>query len=234
MCSLAEIRERLLDPKVDLLRRPELFALQSPNTPVSPTELVDNILAAYRGNGSIFSLELSAAVHRQMVFVEKMYRLKWLDGPGSKDVIQFFCQRFRNFFLLFRSANGRTLVPTVDMDLAWHTLQLSPARYYDACLFVTGDSWIGHDDTITQGRIQAGFDTTDQIYYQACGQSYFQCFCWFCMAVLSVTKRNLKSGSFASDPTSLLDEARALLKELGHEQLACNSQVQRLAVVSQN
>ena len=176
---------------------------------------------------------------RQMIFVTKMHLLAWPRGPFFHLMLQQACQRFLYFFQLFRVAHGHTLVPTVDMDLVWHTLQCTPQKYYTFSLALTGDCFVDHDDTIWQGRIQGGFNTTAQLFQEHFGQPYFQCFCWYCNAVRGVTaaKKELtyENGKDDNETVKELElEVKKIMRMYKSEQTGCNGQLQRLAVVSQN
>ncbi|KAI8802171.1 hypothetical protein BJ742DRAFT_664467, partial [Cladochytrium replicatum] len=50
-------------------------------------------------------------------------------------------------------------VPTLDIDLAWHTHQLHPGRYQNYGIQNVGRI-INHDDSIEETSLAAGFDGT--------------------------------------------------------------------------
>jgi len=135
------------------------------------------------------SLSLTEAVIRQGSFVEKMHNHLWLRSPAF-----FSCppegetigtlpraqHRYRNFFSLFSKFPGETMVPTLDVDLFWHTHQLSPILYFRYCL-THAKRFIDHDDKLSTGVLDTGFEDTIRRYEESFeGEAYGGCFCWFC------------------------------------------------------
>ena len=80
----------------------------------------------YAENGIDF--DPTAAVNRQACFARKMSQFGWLYSPSLGAILQRAAMRYRNFFLLVAELPG-PVVPDLDVDLVWHTHQLSPARY---------------------------------------------------------------------------------------------------------
>jgi hypothetical protein len=70
-------------------------------------------------------------------------------------------------------------VPTLDVDLAWHTHQLSPSRYYKHCLDNTR-RFIDHDDKVDQDMLSHQFEWTSKTYQEYYGEVYSECTCWYC------------------------------------------------------
>ncbi|KAK4243257.1 hypothetical protein C7999DRAFT_18376, partial [Corynascus novoguineensis] len=67
--------------------------------------------------------------------------------------------RYFKFLGLIQRHPSTTFVPTIDIDLVWHTHQLSPAAYDAYCRAHVGRP-VNHDDTIAApGRSTALFDT---------------------------------------------------------------------------
>ncbi|KAF7296992.1 hypothetical protein MIND_00931500 [Mycena indigotica] len=115
-------------------------------------------------DGRIFSVELVAAVTRQNSFVGKMYDLKWTQ-PGAFETIDeevvlwHAIARYHAFLDLMSGLPIHFLVPTLDIDLAWHTHQLrSYDYYYDTKKYV--GSFIDHDDKVEETHLSNSFDTT--------------------------------------------------------------------------
>lgn len=99
-------------------------------------------MSLYRQSGRVlpFSIDLCAAFARQQKFTAKMARKEhehehererehnaayW----ASADVHKRAVQRYARFLLLMRAYPGKGFVPTLDIDLAWHTHQLLPQHY---------------------------------------------------------------------------------------------------------
>lgn len=85
-----------------------------------------------------------------------------------------------NRFLTIMARNRNNLaVPTLDIDLAWHTAQLSPSTYYaytvPKCL-----KFVNHDDKIETSVLQGGFEWTSKVYQKKYGEVYSECTCWYC------------------------------------------------------
>ncbi|KAK3291528.1 uncharacterized protein B0H64DRAFT_409216 [Chaetomium fimeti] len=153
-------------------------------------DIMDLMAAEYRRNearnsglptGFAPPLDLAAAVHRQMGFALKMTRFGWAHSPHSDSILQRAVARYRKFLSLF-AVTGHAIVPTVDIDLVWHTHQLSPACYALFSHAVTMGRFINHNDSIEQGAIQTAFESTKRLYYDLFGEDYSICNSWFCEA----------------------------------------------------
>lgn len=162
-------------------------------------------LSAY-ATASPFSLDLAAAVQRQGVFVAKMGVELWLRSPGligtlpasavsavrahSRSVVLVTgtggflaraVERYTRFFALFRAHPGCTLVPTLDVDLVWHSAMLTPERYRAWSRDAAG-RFVDHDDSLGEGVLGDGFAFTEAAYQRAFQRPYGRCSCWFCEA----------------------------------------------------
>lgn len=62
-------------------------------------------------------------------------------------------------------------VPTLDIDLCWHTHQLFPVSYRQWCIEHLGTA-INHDDTIGRGDLNVGLRETSLAWYKAYRESY--------------------------------------------------------------
>ncbi|KAF9644170.1 hypothetical protein BDM02DRAFT_3175056, partial [Thelephora ganbajun] len=120
------------------------------------------IVGAYV-DGRPFSVELVAAAMRQTKFTEKMYHLGWLnpgffDNPEDVRALQHCVVRYYGFLTLIQS-DISLFVPTLDIDLAWHTHQLSPKAYKKDCGLYAG-KFVNHDDQVEESHLSDGFDLT--------------------------------------------------------------------------
>jgi hypothetical protein len=70
-------------------------------------------------------------------------------------------------------------VPTLDVDLAWHTAQLSPKAYYDYSIQKC-NKFIDHDDKIAEDKLATAFEWTSKTYQELYGEVYSECTCWYC------------------------------------------------------
>jgi len=79
---------------------------------------------------------------------------------------------------------GHMAVPTLDVDLAWHTHQLSPQNYYDYSVKLMRDELIDHNDKIDENKLSDNFAWTSKQYQKITnGGVYSECTCWYCEAI---------------------------------------------------
>ncbi|KAJ7048381.1 hypothetical protein C8F01DRAFT_1282707 [Mycena amicta] len=138
--------------------------------------LFQRIMNAYT-DGRIFSVELVSAVLRQGSFVRKMYELGWTRLGAFKsideEVALWHSYRFMD---LMSDSPQLFLVPTLDIDLAWHTHQLrSYDYYYDTKTYV--GLFIDHDDKVEESKLSTSFDTTSTAWKKRFGVQYTYCGC---------------------------------------------------------
>jgi hypothetical protein len=69
------------------------------------------------------------------------------------------------------TANKHFLVPTLDIDLAWHTHQLSHATYKRDTEAALG-CILGHDDNAGEGKIGDGLEMTGRLWRERFGWGY--------------------------------------------------------------
>lgn len=105
---------------------------------------------------SSFKMDLVKGMYRQMDFVNKVccninY---WKNEANIKRSIS----RYKKFLTLIKSKN-KILVPTVDIDLAWHTHQCNHSNYYNYCMRQIG-RLVNHDDTIGPCDLQRAYAKT--------------------------------------------------------------------------
>ncbi|KAF7555995.1 hypothetical protein G7Z17_g1719 [Cylindrodendrum hubeiense] len=126
-------------------------------------------------------------VQRQAAFVDKMHRQLWIRSPAVADTIQRATERYEQFLKLFRLCPGQMLVPTLDIDLVWHTHQLSAQDYAAAMLSRTG-RFIDHDDKLGKPTLNDALEETVKLFSIHFGHSYSICLCWECEAILSAVQ----------------------------------------------
>ncbi|CAG8437667.1 8297_t:CDS:2 [Scutellospora calospora] len=110
---------------------------------------------------SIFSLNLVNAVIRQYRFTDKIindYTVNTLMNHSQA------IERYKKFLLLVKN-NERDLVPTIDIDLCWHTHMLHSIDYRDFTKKYTGKI-INHDDRISKSILNDNFKQTSDIWYK--------------------------------------------------------------------
>uniref|UniRef100_A0A8H8CLD4 Uncharacterized protein n=1 Tax=Psilocybe cubensis TaxID=181762 RepID=A0A8H8CLD4_PSICU len=165
---------------MDMLRRRMGFSYQ-------PT-LVGRIVSAYNDD-KVYSIDLVGAVLRQGSFVNKMRELGWtssrfFDGSSNELALQHALSRYHAFLDLMVSSTSSTLsgssskflVPTLDIDLIWHTHQLIPAKYESDCTMLL-KRFLDHDDKVEGLRLSSAFDITARAWKDRFGVQYTYCGC---------------------------------------------------------
>ncbi|KAI1431765.1 hypothetical protein GGR50DRAFT_677727 [Xylaria sp. CBS 124048] len=143
---------------------------------------VRKVMSRYWGNSSPFAVELAGAVFRQGIFTEKMHKMDWLHSPAARSTMDRLIVKYERFTKIMASCPDKIAVPTLDIDLAWHTHQLSPASYYVWMCSET-KKFIDHDDKIEETRLSQAFEWTSKVYQQLFLEVYSECTCWYCEAV---------------------------------------------------
>ncbi len=148
-------------------------------------KMIDTLFSRYRENSSVFALNLKDAVIRQGLFVGKMNNLLWIRSPNLEGTITRARGRYEKFLQLIASHPNQVFVPTLDIDLVWHTQQLNPRQYYNYSTTVCKGRYIDHDDKIPQqgtGGLDEGFEETKRIWKEDYpeAEDYALCLCWHC------------------------------------------------------
>ncbi|KAL5350558.1 hypothetical protein ACLOAV_004127 [Pseudogymnoascus australis] len=113
-----------------------------------------------------------------------MEKQLWIRSPVIKGTLHRAIARYSKFLKLFKLYPKTMLVPTLDIDLVWHTHQCSPSRYDVKALKMAG-RLINHDDKIGGAILNPGFTKTKGLFRIRFGQEYEVCHCWDCEALLS-------------------------------------------------
>jgi hypothetical protein len=80
---------------------------------------VRKVLSHYWDNSSYFGIDLVGAVLRQGSFVQKMRKLDWLHSPSVITIVPRLIVKYHRFVRLAADNPQKTVVPTLDVDLAW-------------------------------------------------------------------------------------------------------------------
>jgi hypothetical protein len=152
----------------------------------------------------------------------------WLRSPSASYTLSMAITRYDNFLDLFRFYPRAVLVPTLDIDIAWHTSQLSAASYYDFTVSKCG-RFINHDDTLSTATLEPNLEKTSALYRARFGQEYNICLCWDCQALTAgikeletARKAGVKAGANDADQLQLrsANGGEGLLdEEIGFEEL---------------
>ena len=106
---------------------------------------IRDLVAPLRSNMSCLSLDLIKGMYRQLSFVNKICtNYQYWCEPA---VLRTSIERYFKFVQLIASHPGKTFVPTMDIDLVWHTHQTDPKSYGAYTKSVLGKT-LNHDDTI--------------------------------------------------------------------------------------
>lgn len=163
-------------------------------------------------NSNIFALDLVGAVIRQGTFVEKMDRIDWLHSPALPATVDRLIRKYGVFFRIMAEHPDRLAVPTLGVDLAWHTHQLTAKRHFAYSTARTqAGGWaaifIDHDDKVDETRLTQGFEWTSKQYRKLTnGGVYSECTCWYCEAV---RETDLSSGLSSIFQSSSVTRARS-------------------------
>lgn len=143
--------------------------------------LIRRMMSRYWGNSSSFALDLAGAVTRQGEFVEKMHDIDWLHSPALPSTMHRLVVKYIRFVDIMKDKNHMA-VPTLDVDLAWHTHQLSPLSYFQYTVAQTGQ-FIDHDDKVAEAKLTDAFAWTSKTYQKLYNEPYSECTCWYCEAI---------------------------------------------------
>ncbi|KAG6865062.1 hypothetical protein C0991_005381 [Blastosporella zonata] len=142
--------------------------------------LITRIISAYQ-NDYMFSVELVGAVVRQGSFVKKMHELQWtqphfFDSNEDEVALQHSIARYHAFLDLMSASSASFYVPTLDIDLAWHTHQLLSDTYHNDCMTYVG-RYIDHDDKVAEETLSSAFDLTCRAWKNRYNMPYTHCGC---------------------------------------------------------
>ncbi|KAL4944332.1 hypothetical protein BDV06DRAFT_233500 [Aspergillus oleicola] len=142
--------------------------------------------------------KLVAAIQRQASFVEKMEAHLWVRSPALEGTLTRAVDRYSKFLKLFKLYPGQMLVPTLDIDLVWHTHQCSHEQYNAAMMQIAG-RLIDHDDKLGKNTLDPGFERTASLFRVRFGVEYSRCLCWDCEALLDAVKAGRARGGSARE-----------------------------------
>lgn len=162
---------------------------------------IRRMLAHYWDNSSAFGLDLVGAVIRQSSFIEKMHSIDWIHSPALTATMQRLIGKYDRYFTILAKHPNNVAVPTLDVDLAWHTHQLSPPQYYNFSVLTT-NVFIDHDDKIDENKLSDAFEWTSKTYQKMFNDVYSECTCWYCEAIRESHNSGL-SRLLNGEPTSL-------------------------------
>ncbi|KAK1623297.1 hypothetical protein BDP81DRAFT_439957 [Colletotrichum phormii] len=169
------------------------------------------MMSRYWENTSIFALDLVGATMRQGVFIGKMFNIDWLHSPNARGTMDRLIQKYQRFMLIMTEYPLSLTVPTLDVDLAWHTHQLAPGAYYKFSTYNSAMStskeakFIDHNDKIDEDQLSNSFELTSKTYLEKFNEVYSECTCWYCEAVRAKITIDSSSVFGKSKPQKAID-----------------------------
>ena len=143
---------------------------------------VRRMMSRYWENSSPFALDLIGAVIRQGSFIKKMHAIDWIHSPAATSTMKRLITKYQRYIEIIKAHPRQVAVPTLDIDLAWHTHQLSPPAYYAYTIDRTG-KFVNHDDKIEETKLSTAFEWTSKTYQKMYKELYSECTCWYCEAI---------------------------------------------------
>ena len=141
---------------------------------------------------------LADAVKRQVGFVDKMHAQLWIRSPALPGTVARAVAKYARFLELMRRKPGTMLIPTLDVDLAWHTHQLSHA-HYRAAMEERAGRFVDHDDKLGPETLAPGMEKTAELWRVHFAEEYRVCLCWDCEALLSALEEAGDDGGVDSE-----------------------------------
>jgi hypothetical protein len=111
-----------------------------------------------------------------------MHQINWLRSPSVVASLTRYITQYRRFFKIIKENPTRMVVPTLSVDLVWHTHQLSPQSYYQYSNQMT-NRVVDHDDKIEESKLDDSFAWTSKAHEQEYKEPYSECLCWYCEAI---------------------------------------------------
>ncbi|KAF6797079.1 alpha-ketoglutarate-dependent sulfonate dioxygenase [Colletotrichum musicola] len=143
------------------------------------------MMSRYWENASPLAIDLVGCVMRQGTFTEKMCMINWLHFPTARDLMARLITKYERFIEIVAvavSTKDKVAVPTIDVDLAWHTHQLSPKAYFDYTV-AKMEAFVDHNDKVDEDKLSTAFEWTSKTYQEMYGEVYSECKCWYCETV---------------------------------------------------
>jgi hypothetical protein len=106
-------------------------------------------------------------------------KLNWLCSPAVEQTLGKAIVKYGRFVDLIAAYPKELACPTLDVDLAWHTHQLSPKSYLNYTVSKT-KTFIDHNDRVDEEKLGTSFEWTSKIYQEKYGEIYAECTCWYC------------------------------------------------------
>ncbi|KAG8904961.1 hypothetical protein FRB99_000963 [Tulasnella sp. 403] len=159
----------------------------------SPPEGLQRLLAAYTIPGP-YSIDLVGAIKRHMRFVDKMVEFGWTeygrfgnDSDESVAPLRRAVAQYHAFLDVMSYNHDEFMVPTLNIDLAWHTHQLLWVEYRESTTRFLG-TVVDHDDAVEQENLASAFEKTSRLWTNRFNVPYTICGCPVPCNIKSPTK----------------------------------------------
>ncbi|KAL6714165.1 hypothetical protein ACLMJK_008659 [Lecanora helva] len=189
--TMSDVRKHIERAITDYTNDVRANMLLRGNLPAEKKIAVRRMMSCYWENSSPFALDLVGAVIRQGSFIEKMHSIDWIHSPALASTMKRLLIKYDRYFKILKAHPKNTAVPTLDVDLAWHTHQLAPPTYYAHSLAMT-HKFIDHDDKIEETKLSTAFEWTSKTYQKMFNELYSECTCWYCESIRESHTSSLK------------------------------------------
>ena len=141
---------------------------------------------------SSLSVDLVQGMYRQLDFTNKLCsNYAYWTHPAVLDAA---IARYDMFLRIVPSAKGKMLVPTLDIDLAWHAHQQADDAYQRYTKAICG-SVLNHDDDITGGDTSHGYTRAFMKWSQRYGEAISVAPCaGFCLSMSAQAMKHAAIG----------------------------------------
>jgi hypothetical protein len=136
------------------------------------------------GNRVSAALGIAAIVDRPTSFLDRIEHIQWISSPAISATLQRAIERYARLIGLSGLYPDASLLPTLDIQLAWHTHQCSASRY-EAEMQTTADRILDDDYGLSSAAAQTAKTQTADLWRIRYGQQYDTCHCWDCEALVS-------------------------------------------------
>ncbi|RCK57980.1 hypothetical protein Cantr_06688 [Candida viswanathii] len=163
--------------------------------------------------GVLIGEDLVGCVFRQERFAQTMNKLDWLHSPLIREALDESILRYQRFFkMVTEELRLKPIyVPCLDIDLIWHTHQLSMYGYIRDCKTSECHTVIDHDDKIDELKLDDSFGDTCKRYKKMFKEDYSICYCLYCTNYRAAARKSLLSSIFSS--SSKRDKEDTLMKQ---------------------
>jgi len=124
------------------------------------------LIGSYRNNITPFGLDLIKSVLRQYEFATEIGQHNWYDDS----IIRASIKRYSNFLSLSKQFSTTLIVPTLDIDLVWHSHQIQNQRYFNFTRqFI---SVLHHNDNVDGRALRLAFVRTAILWKNTFNEPY--------------------------------------------------------------